>query len=175
MDENKWNWSTEGLKNTCSLWTRKTPFAPTQWNCFQLHLWHSDLEANKCLRMVGMAGSIITQRALSHLKSVEQVDVDLSRIWTKALWLLPTKRQRGYPNTYVHNADHLLVKSDTKSPFGARRKSNCPLHGFRKSRAWEPILGEGWCWSTMSSTSLPSMRKAGNVTALWEKILVDLL
>ena len=29
MDENKWNRSTEGLKNTCSLWTPKTPFAPT--------------------------------------------------------------------------------------------------------------------------------------------------
>ena len=49
----------------------------------------------------------------------------LSRIYTKALWLLPTTRQRGYPHTCVHNADHLLVKSDTKSPFGTRQKKNC--------------------------------------------------
>ena len=75
----------------------------------KFHLWHSDLEAKKCLRMTGMAGSMITQRALSHLWSVEQVDPDLSRIWTKALWVLPSKRQRGCPNTCVHNADHLRM------------------------------------------------------------------
>ena len=44
------------------------------------------------------------------------MDPGLSRIYTKALWILPTTSQRGYPNTRVHNADHLRVKFGTPRP-----------------------------------------------------------
>ena len=65
----------------------------------KFHLWHSDLEAKKCWWTAGMAEPIITHHT----------DPGLSRIWKKALWLLLSERQRGYPNTCVHNADHLRM------------------------------------------------------------------
>ena len=78
----------------------------TQWNCFQippLAQWSGIQE----MLMNGRNGWIYNHS--SHLKSIEQVDPGLSRIWKKALWLLLSERQRGYPNTCVHNADHLRM------------------------------------------------------------------
>ena len=122
----KWNWSTETWKDTSCFSTRQTTqFAPTQWKCFQFQRWHTGLEAKKCWSMAGVAESIVTQRALSHLKSVEQVDVDLSRIYTKTWWRLPSERQHGCPKAFVRNADHLRVKFGMKSAFGTRQNWNC--------------------------------------------------
>ena len=111
MDENKWNWSTEALKRhmaNVAFWLDKLHIIRT-YSLNETASNSSDLEANKCWSMAGMAESKITQRAPSHLKPVRrQVDLGLWRIWTKALWLLPL--QCGYPNT-CDNADHLPVKS----------------------------------------------------------------
>ena len=178
----KWNWSTETLKDSCFSTRPTTQFAPTQWKCFQFQRWHTGLEAKKCWSMAGVAESIVTQRALSHLKSVEQVDVDLSRIWTKTLWLLPSERQHGCPKAFVRNADHLRVKFGMKSAFGTRQNWNCSQPPYGKEQSlpcmWSSIcrskiMGKndfdsdsiapqekGQCWSTMSATSLQNMRTA---------------
>ena len=144
----KWNWSTETWKDTSCFSTRQTTqFAPTQWKCFQLQRWHTGLEAKKCLRMAGMAESIITQRALSHLKSVEQVDVDLSRIWTKTWWRLPSERQHGCPKAFVRTADRLRVKFGMKSELKllttfSEPASKCNLHVryMKEGISWPRVL-----------------------------------
>ena len=104
------------------------------------------------------------------------MDPGLSRIWTKAFWLLPSERQRGYPNTCVHNADHLRVKFCTTSPFGTRQKKNC-LGKYKALHVCGLFFAEknhkndfdsnstalqekGQCWSTMSATSLQKHENA---------------
>ena len=99
-----------------------------------------------------------------------------SRIYTKALWILPTTRQRGYPNTCVHNADHLRevrhnvgiwnqAKPEDKLPTSTLWESTKPStyvvfylqitnHESDFDSNSIALQEKGWCWSTMSATSL---------------------
>ena len=130
MDENKWNWSSEGLKNTCSLWTRKNTFRTYSLNetASKFHLWHSDLEAKKCLRMTGMAGSMITQRGPSHLTFCQALggsrfvkDLDKSFVTfalETAAWL--SKHMR----TYIWPSDTICTWSSAQRRHLERDDSN---------------------------------------------------
>ena len=112
----------KGWKDTCSYWTQKTPCAPTHSmkllpnSTFGTVIWkprNAD-ERQEWLNLWSL-------RELYHTLSLLRARwIQVCPGFTQKLCDLPSERQRGYPNTCIRNADHLLVKSDTKSPFGTR-------------------------------------------------------